>query len=220
MIAKPKDICALMSVPLNGKAEFGSLTIPLGWLGMSLDIKSWPHQVLLSEDEAAWFEMVCGQICAEVKNKGIGYEDIIRVKFQEICCLVRRIVGQPKKECAHPLTDQLREYIDRHFAEKTSILNISKGFGYTERHLEMTFKKSMGLSLKRYILSRRIMEARVLLETKPELKLLAIAEQVGFENYKMFHRIFKILTGVKPESYRHVIQKAIAKKGVADYPLI
>ncbi len=138
---------------------------------------------------------------------------MIRAKFQEICCLVRRIVSQPKKERANPLVDQLREYIGRHFTEKTSVLNISRDFGYTEQYLDRVFKKSMGLSLKRYILQRRVIEARILLETKPELKLTAIAGQVGFENYKMFHRIFKILTGVKPESYRSVIKKTIAKEG-------
>jgi len=216
LIAKPNEIHARMSVPLKEKAESGYLEFPLGWLGMDLDVKAWPHEVLLGEDEAAWLELIFGQVSKEVKNKGSGYEDMIRVKFQEFCCLVRRIVSQPKKERANPLVDQLREYINQHFAEKTTILDISKGFGYTGRYLEGVFRKSMGLSLKRYILQRRVMEARILLETNSELKLGAIAEQLGFEDYRLFHRIFKILVGVKPESYRHVIQKAVAKKGDAD----
>lgn len=217
LITKPNEIHATMSVPLKEKVVRAGLVFPLGWLGLELDVKSWPHAVLLSEDEAARFDLVCRQVSAEVKNRESGYEDMIRAKFQEIYCLVRRIVSQPKKERANPLVDQLREYIDQHFAEKTSILTISKSFGYTERHLEGAFKKSMGLSLKRYILKRRVMEARILLETKPELKLAAIAEQVGFENYQMFYRIFKILVGVNPEAYRRLIhQKTAAKTGVTD----
>ncbi|MDO9542636.1 MAG: AraC family transcriptional regulator [Kiritimatiellia bacterium] len=210
LITKPNDIHSVMSGPLKTKSENACLVFPLGWLGMDLDVKSWPHEILLSEEEAARLELIFGQVSEEVKNKGPGYEDMIRVKFQEICCLVRRIVSQPEKERANPLVDQLREYITQHFAEKTSILNISKGFGYTEQYLERLFKKSMGLSLKRYILQQRIMEARILLETKPELKLTAIAGQVGFEDYRLFHRIFKILTGVKPEAYRSVIKKTVA----------
>jgi len=212
IIVKPNEIHAMMKMPLREKAECGCFVFPLGWLGLDLDVESWPHKVLLSEEEAARLDLVCGQVSEEVKNKGSGYEDMIRAKFQEVCCVVRRIVSQPKKERANPLVDQLREYIDRHFTEKTSISDISKDFGYSEGYLEVAFKKTMGLSLKRYILQRRVMEARILLETKPEIKLTAIAEQVGFENYQMFHRIFKILTGVKPESYRHVIQKTVAKK--------
>jgi len=212
LIAKPNEIHALMSVPQQGKTEWRCLEFPLGWLGLDLDVESWPHEVLLSEEEAARLDLICGQVSEEVNNRGSGYEDMIRAKFQEVCCVVRRIVSQPKKERANPLVDQLREYIDRHFTEKTSISDISKDFGYSEGYLEVAFKKTMGLSLKRYILQRRVMEARILLETKPEIKLTAIAEQVGFENYQMFHRIFKILTGVKPESYRHVIQKTVAKK--------
>ncbi|MFH1476872.1 MAG: AraC family transcriptional regulator [Verrucomicrobiota bacterium] len=212
LIAKPGEIHAMMSVPRNEKAECGGFQFPLGWLGMDLEVKSWPHQVLLSTEEAARFDLICGQISGEVKTKGFGYEDMIRVKFQEICCLVRSIVSQPDKKRVHPLTGRLSAYIDQHFAEKISILNISKAFGYTGQYLDLVFKKSMGLSLKRYILQRRIMEARMLLETKPELKLSAIAGQVGFEDYRLFHRIFKILTGVKPESYRHVIQKAGARQ--------
>lgn len=216
LIAKPNEIHALMKVPLHETAECACLVFPLGWLGMGLDIKSWPHEILLSDDEATRFDMACGQISEEAKDQGAGYEDMIRIKFQEFCCLVRRSVSQPKQERIHPMVDRLREYIHRHFVEKTSILDISKEFGYTEQYLDRVFKKSVGLSLKRYILSRRVIEARMLLETKPELKLTAIAEQVGFEDYKMFHRIFKILVGVKPESYRHVMQK---KTNTAkDYP--
>ncbi|MBU0714995.1 MAG: AraC family transcriptional regulator [Verrucomicrobia bacterium] len=210
LIAKPNDIHAMMSVPRKEKAECGCFIFPLGWLGMDLDVGSWPHQVLLSEEEAARFDLICGQISDEVKKQGFGYEDMIRVKFQEICCLVRSIVSQPNKKRANPLAERLREYISQHFTEKTSVLNISKTFGYTGQYLDLVFKKSIGLSLKRYILQRRVMEARLLLETKPEMKLIAIAAQVGFEDYRLFHRIFKILTGVKPESYRHVIQKAVS----------
>jgi len=217
LIAKPNEIHAGMSVLLKEKWEYGCFFFPLGWMGMKdRDVKSWPHEVLLGEDEAARFEMICGQVSEEVRNKGPGYEDMIRVKYQEICCLVRRVISQPKKERVNPMVDRLREYIDRHFTERTSVLDISKSFGYTEQYLDLVFKKTMGLSLKRYILSRRIMEARVLLETKPELTLVAIAGQVGFEDYRLFHRIFKILTGVRPESYRRVIQKAVAKKSAAD----
>ena len=211
LIAKPNEIHSMMSVTMKEKAECGSLAFPLDWLGMNLDVRSWPHEVLLSEEEAARMDLIFGHVSEEVKNRGCGYEDMIRAKFQEICCLIRRVVSQPKRESTNPLVDQLSEYINRHFAEKTSIMNISKGFGYTGRYLEGAFKKFMGLSLKRYILQRRVMEARILLETKPELKLAAIAGQVGFENYQMFHRIFKILTGVKPESYRHIIRKTVAK---------
>jgi len=212
LITKPNEIHASMRVPLKEKDEKVLLVFPLGWLGMVLDVKSWPHEVLLGEEDAAQIDMICGQIREEVNQKGTGYEDMIRVKFQEFYCLVRRIVSQPKKERAHPLVDQLRDYINQHFAERTSILDISRSFGYTERHLAGAFKKSMDISLKRFVLQRRVMEARVLLETKPELKLTAIAGQVGFENYKMFHRIFKILTGVNPESYRSVIKKTVANK--------
>jgi len=183
---------------------------------MDLDVKSWPHEVLLSEEEAARLDLICGQVGEEVKNRSSGYEDMIRAKFQEICCLVRRIVSQPKNERANPLVDQLREYIDQHFTEKINVLDMTKNFGYTKQYLDRTFKKTMGLSLKRYILQRRVMEARILLETQPTLKVTAIAEQVGFEDYRLFHRIFKILVGVNSEVYRSVTKKAVAKKGDAD----
>ena len=216
LIAKPNEIHASMDVPLKEKPEVVTLVFPLGWLGMDLDVKSWPHEVLLGEEEAARLDMICGQVREEVKNQGAGYEDMIRAKFQEICCLVRRIVSQPKKERAHPLVDQLKEYIDQHFAEKINVLDMTKNFGYTKQYLDRTFKKSVGLSLKRYILQRQIMEARILLETQPTLKVTAIAERVGFEDYRLFHRIFKILVGVNSEAYRRVIQKAVAKKSNAD----
>ena len=216
LIAKPHEIHAMMSMPRKEKHETVCLVFPLGWLGMDINVKSWPHEVLLSEEEAARLDLICGQIGEEVKNRESDYEDMVRVKFQEICCLVRRIVTQPKKECANQLANQLRAYIDRHFTENINVLDMTKNFGYTKQHLDRAFKKAMGVSLKRYILQQRVMEARILLETQPTLKVTAIAKQVGFEDYRLFHRIFKILVGVNSEAYRSVIKQTVTKQYYAD----
>ncbi|MFH1477317.1 MAG: AraC family transcriptional regulator [Verrucomicrobiota bacterium] len=216
LIAKPNEIHAMMSVPLKEKNESACLVFPLNWLGLELNVKSWPHAAVLNEAEAARLDLICGQISEEVKTRESGYEDMVRAKFQEICCLVRRTVTQPKKKRANRLVGQLREYIDRHFAEKINVLDITKNFGYTKQYLDRAFKKTMGVSLKRYILQRRVLEARILLETRPTLKVTAIAEQVGFEDYRLFHRIFKILVGVNSKAYRSVTQKTFLNKNNAD----
>lgn len=48
---------------------------------------------------------------------------------------------------------------------------------------------------------------RLLIRTRPDLKLTAIAEQVGFKEYSLFIRDFKFFFGVPPVTCRQLDRK-------------
>jgi YesN/AraC family two-component response regulator len=64
------------------------------------------------------------------------------------------------------------------------------------------------MGIKHYLLHRRILEAKRLIETKPYLKSGIVAEKVGFDNFFLFRRAFKRLTGVTAGEYRRILSQA------------
>lgn len=75
-------------------------------------------------------------------------------------------------------------------------------------HLELSsnyfgnmFKKEAGVSFNQYLTQLRIENAKALL-LDPLTKLYEIGEEVGFNDYTYFSRIFKKHTGFSPSEYR------------------
>lgn len=208
LIIKPNEIHGGCRLPVNEAMDDVLLMFPPDWIAIDLRIGSLPHELILTEEEAAKLEMICRQIKNEITQKAFGYEEMIRTKIQEFSCWVLRLARRPASKKAMSLVvAQLKDYVDRHFAEELSVAGVGKRFGYSREHLTRQFKDSMGMTLKHYILQRRVMEACSLLEANPELKLAAIAERIGFNSYCLFHRAFRKIFGIAPEMYKGLLAK-------------
>ena len=88
-------------------------------------------------------------------------------------------------------------------------------FGYTGEHLTRQFKAATGSTLKHYILQRRAIEARLLIQTRPDLKINAIAKQAGFNDYSLFSHAFKCFFGVMPVTCRKLDRKSATQQNVS-----
>ena len=94
--------------------------------------------------------------------------------------------------------------IEKRFAEALTLQALAREAGYSQYHLAHMFKRDTGLSVKQYILQRRIAEARRILLEQPALTVDAVAQQVGFSDFALFNRSFKRLTGKPPTLYRKI----------------
>ncbi len=81
-----------------------------------------------------------------------------------------------------------------------SLESVSESMDFSVSYLAKLFKDSTGRSIKEYITERRIMEAKLLLETST-LKVKEIGEQVGYPNTQSFINIFKKYEGLTPGEY-------------------
>ncbi|MGI6383884.1 MAG: helix-turn-helix domain-containing protein [bacterium] len=75
----------------------------------------------------------------------------------------------------------------------------------TPGHLSRLFKQHTGLGFKQYITQRRIAEAKRLLREDIDLSVDAISQRVGFRDFVVFNRNFKIFTGMTPSAYRRML---------------
>ena len=75
------------------------------------------------------------------------------------------------------------------------------------RYCDIIFKRETGQSIIGYLTDQRIIEAKKLL-IDSLLSLKEVAENVGFEDYNYFSRIFKKKTGYTPTQFRNLVNKS------------
>lgn len=99
---------------------------------------------------------------------------------------------------------QCTRYIDSHYKENISLTALAKQFGLSRSAFCAVFPQFTGLSPRRYIAQKRILEAQILIRSHPELQLGQIAAEVGYEDTTTFYRNFLRVAGVSPSKYREL----------------
>jgi two-component system response regulator YesN len=99
------------------------------------------------------------------------------------------------------MINQIKQYIDHHFAEKFTLNELAEQIPMSSSHLMALFKQSTGMTVWNYLMEVRMYRAKLLL-LDYRLKIYEIANQVGYENGEHFSRLFKDYYGVTPKEYR------------------
>lgn len=94
---------------------------------------------------------------------------------------------------------QLIKYIDKNFTNDISLDSIAKKFNYSVSHICHIFKESYGISIKQYILQKRLncVHAEILQGKKVQ----KVSQAYGFKNYPAFFRIYKKTFGIAPSKH-------------------
>ena len=99
---------------------------------------------------------------------------------------------------------EVKAYIDRDFAEITSVEQVAKRFFYSREHLSRAFRQSFNVSVAEYLTKRRVTESLPLLAT---MRIADAAYAVGFHSQSAFIAAFKREMGYLPSHH------GIAKNG-------
>lgn len=98
--------------------------------------------------------------------------------------------------------ESIKKYIDQHFTEEISLSMLSDIFYMNSDYASKLFKKEYGISIKNYIINKRIEAAKELLSST-SLPVNIVAINVGYENYSYFTRLFKKITNLTPIEFRN-----------------
>jgi len=98
-------------------------------------------------------------------------------------------------------------YVDTHFRKKLSVESLSRQFGISRSVLCSAFPHHAGMSLHKYIVHKRILEAQMQMRTKPGLSVSQIAQDLGYEDDSTFYRNFLQVTGMTPSQYRKLYKQ-------------
>ncbi len=141
-------------------------------------------------------------IAKEFKEKRYGYAEWIRSQFVKIMLIAMRSLNQPQEnESYDELIDQIVSRIKLQFADRLKLKDIASEMGYSAEYLSARFSKVMKESFSNYLQQIRIEHACHLLEST-NLTIDEIGKNVGINDIKYFHQIFKAHLGTTPGNFR------------------
>jgi len=121
---------------------------------------------------------------------------------------VATLLGAPKPEWrgdtsgfTNTVRDHLVDYIDTHLAIAPSAADLAVIVGLSPSHFARKFRVSVGMSLQRFVMQRRIQASLEMLKDRSR-PLARIAMELGFSSQSHFTRMFFERTGMTPAKYR------------------
>jgi len=108
------------------------------------------------------------------------------------------------------------QYVQDNLHRELRLAELSGLVHMSPYHFARLFKQSTGVSPHRFLVRRRIEQARALLEART-LPIAEIARSVGFRTPSHFTTTFRRVTGITPSVYRSggLIEPPQAIKGLA-----
>lgn len=91
-------------------------------------------------------------------------------------------------------------YIEKHYTESISLAKIAEKFFVNKNYLCNIFKSQIGCTIHEYITNLRINTAKKMIRNS-EKSLHEIANEVGYNNYSYFGKIFRRKNGISPNEY-------------------
>lgn len=147
----------------------------------------------------------------EIKEEDVNFEAITQ-NLLEI--LILNILRRTKKKIQIKATKKvtkecrfIEQYINEHYAENITLQTLSDLTYLSKYYIVHVFKKYKGLSPINYLIERRIMEAKNLLETT-NYSVSKISDIIGFSSQSYFSQIFKKEMDMTPNQYRKRMEKA------------
>ncbi|MFD0696715.1 AraC family transcriptional regulator [Paenibacillus sp. GCM10027628] len=127
------------------------------------------------------------------KTSEIIYSLLLEIKMQSDCL---------QQQASFPLMtiQKIMEYIHDHYANRLTLTELSRIFGYSPQHLNRIFRKELGYSVHQYILKIQLEQAAELLGNKM-LTVEQVADRVGME-WRSFYRLFQRMYQRSPGQFR------------------
>lgn len=161
------------------------------------------HKLSLSDTEAEKMKHIFRKL-----SVGSEYgDDILKnIAAVEVITIVNRHFAEKNRDYTYHSDYENKtivtalKYINDNFSESLSLEIVAKNCFISINELCRLFKKHMGTTVTKYILSRRITEAKKLLRNGATVS--DAAEKCGFSDYASFIRAFKRAVGMPPGQYK------------------
>lgn len=147
--------------------------------------------------------------------KGSGKDLLYRAYIIELIIQLNNLVLNDKSDLdidimKSSLIDGIVEYINNHLTEEITIDALSKEFFLSKFHLSREFKKYTGTTIHRYIVQKKLIEAKELI--LKQYPINSVYKQSGFGDYTNFFRAFKNEYGISPKQFYELMTESNMKK--------
>jgi len=129
--------------------------------------------------------------CDKVESRGIIF--ILMSRFLKY--------ATPKTEVKDDRIHQIITYIRKNLGQHLDIDMLANKCCMSKDHFIRVFKNAMGLTPNVYVTTKKMERAELMLVTT-NLPVKQVADEMGYEDYSYFNRLFKKSTGMTPQQYR------------------
>ena len=137
----------------------------------------------------------------EFSRQLLFYDRKISGIFIEIIIGCARLLSAGDKSISNRKIENILTYLHENYNQNITNEELSHRFLYHPNYLSSMIKNYTGLSLHKYLIQLRLLQAAKLLETR-ERSIGEIAEICGFCDIYHFSKCFKKEMGVSPAGYR------------------
>lgn len=158
--------------------------------------------VRLNEDQLSRFLHMANQLEAALNSKSYGSDVLVNSYIAQILVFTNSVFREYNSSHHNIMPDIVRrtmEYIDSHLRDEITLDRLGKEFYVNSTTLSRQFKKHTGLTLRSYILHRRIALAQSCLSQG--YSVTEACYESGFKDYANFIRSFTRITGISPGKY-------------------
>lgn len=121
----------------------------------------------------------------------------------------QKIVKQSTKVELYKRLSIARDYIQAHYCEEINLNELSKVACLSPYHFHRAFKRTFGITPKKYVTALRIERAKWLLKNR-DSNVQSVCNEIGFKDVSSFTRLFSSYTQATPSAYRNQLSSVYA----------
>lgn len=121
----------------------------------------------------------------------------------------QKIVKQSTKVELYKRLSIARDYIQAHFCEDINLNELSRVACLSPYHFHRAFKKTFGITPKKYVTGLRIERAKWLLKNR-DTNVQSVCHDIGFKDVSSFTRLFASYTKLTPSAFRNQLSSVYA----------
>ncbi len=157
----------------------------------------------LEDDPEGCMGQLCRQIVVEVQHRRLASSSIARLLVETLLHYVDRAQKREQVSPSESVVRRAEACLDERYAQEISLEEIARECGVSSASLRSYFQSLRGYSPRDYLKTKRIEQARYLLQTST-LTLDAISELTGFYSASHLSRMFKQRYQTSPGSVRRL----------------
>lgn len=171
-------------------------------------VASGQYQFLMTEKEGQKCKALLQDLMATERDTACLARFCNYTKLLQFLRIVCQVLSRSHEAVApivvNEAMQEILSYVNEHFTQSIKLESLARQFGVSVSFLSHEFVKYTGRSVYDYVLYRRVLLAKEMINSA--LPLNEIAYQCGFNDYSSFLRAFRKMAGMSPTAYRKMSQ--------------
>ncbi|AAK79301.1 AraC-like DNA-binding protein [Clostridium acetobutylicum] len=153
---------------------------------------------------------ILNKIISLENYKAMGYELLYKAYITELMVNIYNLEFSGDTQLSvdtkkSNLIDEIIEYITFNIEEDITIDKIAEQFYLSKFHLSREFKKYTGTTIHRYIIQKKLIQAKELI--LKDISITDVYKKCGFGDYSNFFRAFKNEYKITPKQFYEAMKK-------------